>query len=389
MAGPTRRTHPLAMEILDASNLFAYHRGMLEDRERVDRYREAIHAVVKPGDVVVDIGTGTGLLAFFACQAGARRVYAVEAGPIAGLARELCRANGFDDRITIINQVSFRAALPERADVLVTETLWNFGIGEGVVGFLDDARNRLLQPGAAVIPAAVELYLAPIEAEPLHNVLTSMPRDRHGLNFSAMRRYAVNQIHVPRVDPSAFLSQPAHLLRIALDASARPDFGAEATFTVDRTGTLHALAGWFEAELSPGVRLGNVPGGERSSWAHVAFPLERGVAVAPGTAISARIDTVANGTGWRWSTDVAGERFDQTSVFGFPHDAPAHMRRAAAARPRRAPVGDALLFVLSRLSGEASVEELAEELAAANGELFMQPGAAALFVRETAERYGA
>ena len=51
-------------------------------------------------------------MAYFACQAGARHVYAVEGGPIIGLAREVSRTNGFEDRITFINQNSFHTTLP-------------------------------------------------------------------------------------------------------------------------------------------------------------------------------------------------------------------------------------------------------------------------------------
>src|SRR3954451_9968379 len=109
------------LSLLQSTQVLAYHRGMLADVERVDRYREAIHATVQPGDVVVDIGSGTGLLAYFACQAGARRVYAIEAGPVIALAREVCRDNGFEDRVVFIHEHSARASLSELADVLVTE----------------------------------------------------------------------------------------------------------------------------------------------------------------------------------------------------------------------------------------------------------------------------
>src|SRR5260370_34348229 len=95
---------------------------LLLDKARCDAYREAIHRTVKPGDVVVDLGAGTGLLSFFALQAGARHVYAIEMSRIADAAAELIEANGFPDRVTLIRKNSKTMRLPERSAVLCTDT---------------------------------------------------------------------------------------------------------------------------------------------------------------------------------------------------------------------------------------------------------------------------
>src|SRR6202045_821478 len=60
--------------------------SLLLDKARCDAYREAIHRTVKPDDVVVDLGAGTGLLSFFPLQAGARPVFPIEMSRIADAA---------------------------------------------------------------------------------------------------------------------------------------------------------------------------------------------------------------------------------------------------------------------------------------------------------------
>jgi hypothetical protein len=377
------------VELLERTQLLAYHRGMLADVERVDRYRDAILAVVREGDVVVDVGAGTGLLSYFACQAGARRVFAIEAGPILALARELAAANGYADRVEFIAAHSSRAVLPEPADVLVTETLWNFGVGEGMLGFIDDARRRLLKPDARVIPAGIDLYAAPMQADDFYRRLAEGPPDRHGLDFAAMRPYAVNQVQVPRVDPSAFLAEPAHVATVELGAGSPAELSARGRFEISREGVLHGFAGWFEAELAPGVRLGNVPPAEGSSWAHVVFPLERPLAVRAGDEAAVRIDTVANGTTWRWITEAGGARFDQTTFFGFPFDPSTQGRRALAARPARSREGELIARVLALLDGGRTLEQIATEVRAELPDVAGEGQVTLDLVRDVAERYGA
>jgi len=94
-----------------------FHASMLNDRRRTAGYLASIRDIVKPGDVVVDIGTGTGILAIAAVRAGARHVYAIEEARIARVARTLFEANGMTDHITLIRGRSTEVKLPQRADV--------------------------------------------------------------------------------------------------------------------------------------------------------------------------------------------------------------------------------------------------------------------------------
>jgi len=307
---------------LNTIALLEYHAGLLADADRVDRYREAVFEVVRPGDVVVDIGTGTGLLAYFACQAGAARVFAIEEGPVVDLARELARRNHFDDRIEFFHDLSHDVELPERADVLITETLWNFGMGEGMVGLLADARRRFLKPHGRIVPEAVELHLVPVQSDRVYAQLHGRPPDRHGLDLSPIRHYQLNNVHMPHLDDGGYLTAPALLISTELDEQATPDFEARVTVTVTQPGILHGICGWFRARLSPSVVLATDPPSADSSWAHAFFPVQHPFGVRLRDEITIRIDTADDGTIWRWRIDVRrGGRtvaaYDQSSALGF------------------------------------------------------------------------
>ena len=93
--------------------MFEFHRQLLADEVRTSAFRDAIAQVVRPGDVVLDIGTGTGILAFFACQAGARHVYAIEGQHLADAAQLLARQLGYADRLTVFHARSNDVELPD------------------------------------------------------------------------------------------------------------------------------------------------------------------------------------------------------------------------------------------------------------------------------------
>ena len=101
------------------------HARMLHDERRTGDFLAALAAAVRPGDVVLDIGTGSGVLAVAAARAGARHVYAVEASDIAGVAERVFEANGVADRVTLLPGWSRQIDLPEPADLLVAEIIGN------------------------------------------------------------------------------------------------------------------------------------------------------------------------------------------------------------------------------------------------------------------------
>ncbi len=136
-----------------------WHFPMMNDHLRNEAYEAAIRRAVTPDALVLDIGTGAGLLSMMAARAGARQVVTCEmTGPVAAKAKQIIAANRLQDRITVFNKPSqaltVGADLPERADVLVSEVFDSDLLSEGVLSTLEDAHARLIKKDAKIIPQA-------------------------------------------------------------------------------------------------------------------------------------------------------------------------------------------------------------------------------------------
>src|SRR6186713_2546260 len=140
---------------------------MIRDEVRTRSYVEALRRTVRPDSVVVDIGTGPGILAMTACRFGARRVYAIEPDDVIELAREIAADNGFGERIEFIQAISTEVELPERADVVVAEIHGVLPLFGRSLATLIDARERFLAPSGAMVPFRETVHAAVIGNEAL------------------------------------------------------------------------------------------------------------------------------------------------------------------------------------------------------------------------------
>jgi predicted RNA methylase len=140
----------------------------LKDEARTLAFRAAIRAVVRPGDVVADIGAGTGILSFFAAEAGAERVYAVEMDPVlvAALRRSLELNPSIADRIRVLEGDAAEVDLPKNVDVVVAELIETGLVDEQQVPVLNALRSReVITPSTRVVPAAYDTTLQLVSAE--------------------------------------------------------------------------------------------------------------------------------------------------------------------------------------------------------------------------------
>jgi type I protein arginine methyltransferase len=131
-------------------SIFGY--GKMITDLRIDPYVRALTAAVKPGDVVLDIGTGTGFFAVLACRLGARKVYAIEPDDAIVIARQVAIDNGCAERIEFIQGISTQLDLPERADVIISDLRGILPLYQQHIHSIVDARHRHLAPGGIMIP---------------------------------------------------------------------------------------------------------------------------------------------------------------------------------------------------------------------------------------------
>lgn len=254
---------------------------MLSDKVRMEAYRKAIFKTVKAGDIVVDMGAGTGLLAIWAIQAGAAKVYVIEKTDAIKLAEEIASANNCLDKMVFINNNSIDVKLPEQVDVLISETLGSFGIDENTIQFTRDARDRFLKPGGVMIPQSIELFVAPVDDASSYNKVDFW-RHIDNINFTPAFNLFSRKIMVESVDSQGLLSNVMSIGFIDLYKVSENIFKTRLYIKINKAGTIHGVAGWFRTVLCEGVQISTSPTKPETHWKQAFFPFENAIDVIEG-----------------------------------------------------------------------------------------------------------
>jgi len=275
-----------------ASMVPAWHFTMLNDAARNEAYDRAIRAAVRPGDHVLEIGTGSGILAMMAARAGAARVTTCEANPaLADVARQIVAANGLADRIGVVarksNQVQVGGDLPRPADLLIMEIFDSILLGEGVLPSLADARARLLAPGARVLPARARVYAAAVAVPGLRPV--NPIRTIAGFDLSLFETFSnpAGQMVELAAEPHRLLTEPFAVFDFDFTRPV-PDAGERRIEAkVVAPGAVQGVAVWYDLFLDDAITMTTAPGVERNHWKQAVDFLPADIPVAPGQTLVA------------------------------------------------------------------------------------------------------
>lgn len=286
----------LELNTVLASDAFTWHFPMMNDHERNLAFQAALKETITSTDHVLDIGSGSGLLAMMAIQAGAQVVTTCEAVDlVAAKAQEIIAANGYQDRIRVIPKKSTEIRIPEDlpspANIIVTETFSAGLLGEGAINTIRHAMTHLAHSDVKVIPHKAVIYAAAFESRSIWEQLLVDHSEGFDLSrfneFSWPFRILLNMNRYPH----QWLSDPCELTSLILTESLQWPITSSIRIPMTKAGITHGICCWFDLCLTDHVWLssGDHPQSQASyrasHWGQIIYLSHPPQPVVPGESI--------------------------------------------------------------------------------------------------------
>ena len=372
---------------------------MIRDTVRITAYEQALRRAIKPGDVVVDVGAGTGIFALMACQYGARHVYAIEPNPLIDLGPAMAAANGFGDRMTFIRGMSSQVELPERADVMIGDLRGRLPPFQLMVDAFVDARARYLKPGALVIPQRDTVYAALVGAPDTYTneILKPWVQNLAGVKMDTVMSIIRNSVLPDPIDHPQALLTPQVFATLDYDAGTLAFAPQPMRWEVTQPETLHFVALWFDAVLFEDIGFSNAPGAKSPQvYQRLLLPFQAPLALAAGEIVSLTLTVspaLSNDHTYVWQTQVFANAeaskpridFKQSTLFATPLTGV--RKRSANFVPTVKIEGKAVARALVLMQDGTALSSVAGNIAAEFPALFRDPAEALSFVASLSQQY--
>lgn len=265
----------------------------------------AIRRAVRPGMRVLEIGTGAGVFAMMAARAGAEVVTCEMNTAMADTAREIITANGYSDRIRVLNAHSTRLGAEDiggRADLLISEVILLSLLDRRGREVMRHAANELLTPGAPMIPARATACVALAHDGDLPGFRAGVSAGFDLTALNRLARPAYTTRHHGR--EMTLRSDTGHILTQTFDPRLGPAPAEGGTVLTARGGPVNGIVQWARLELDDETHYENVPGtAAEVGWEPTFHPFCEERCLPPG----ARIAVYARQEGNRlnvWTDDI-------------------------------------------------------------------------------------
>ncbi|XP_076827306.1 protein arginine N-methyltransferase 6 [Brachyhypopomus gauderio] len=281
------------------------HEEMIADTVRTNTYRIGIlrNSKAMEGKVVLDVGAGTGVLSVFCAQAGARKVYAVEASSIVEQAVRIVKLNNMEEKVEVVKGTLETIDLPEHVDVIVSEWMGYALLHESMLNSVIFARDKWLKPGGLILPDKAELFIAPINDLVVEDRLNfwSTVKSQYGVDMSCMTDFAkkcimnkditVNLVTVEDVlsHPSKFAELDLYTVTMEHLRSVHGSFRCECF----GSSSVNAFCVWFAVSFAGEDKplvLSTSPFKPETHWKQAVLYLDEAVDVMQDTKVEGRIN---------------------------------------------------------------------------------------------------
>lgn len=282
------------------------HEGLLADAIRMNAYRAGIRRNIKAGDVVVDLGTGTGILAMLAAQQGPKIVHAIDHSNIITLAEHVASANHFSN-IAFHKISSRRFVSDEPLDVILHEQIGQVLLDEGMVEKTLDLKKRLLKKSGRILPGKFELFLEPACVRDDYRIPYLWEATFAGVDFRALKDSP--QDHKCKLSDrnwqvgtrsaiDYFLCDSSPILAFDLNEIDEPTDvpnTVSASRVVRRAGRMDGFCLYFRVMFDAEVEFDTSPFSPRTDWDNLLFRTEsreyqEGDTIAYSLAMTDRFD---------------------------------------------------------------------------------------------------
>jgi histone-arginine methyltransferase CARM1 len=278
--------------------------NMMQDYIRTSTYQRAILSNMDDfkDKVVLDVGAGSGILSFFAVQAGARKVYAVEASSMAKHAETLVYHNKLCGRVVVIPGKIEEINLPEMVDVIISEPMGYMLFNERMLETYLHAKKWLI-PNGKMFPSRGDLHITPFSdaalyMEQLNKANFWYHQSFHGVDLASLRDAAIKEyFRQPVVDTFDINICMAKSIRYSVDFLVAQETDLHKieiplTFTMNQTGEVHGLAFWFDVAFfgsTQTVWLSTSPTQPLTHWYQVRCLLETPLFAQRGQTVSGKV----------------------------------------------------------------------------------------------------
>ncbi|KAI1718379.1 ribosomal protein l11 methyltransferase (PrmA) domain-containing protein [Ditylenchus destructor] len=283
--------------------------NMMQDYVRTSTYQRAIHdnSVDFRDKIVMDVGAGSGILSFFAVQAGAKRVYAVEASSMAAHCQELVRTNNLSSKVIVVAGKIEEVSIPEPVDVIISEPMGYMLVNERMLESYVHSR-KFLKPDGRMFPTTADLHFALFSDEALYLEQSQRcsfwcQENFHGVNLASLKNQAFEEVfRQPVVDSWNMGILISRTVMWSYDfekdsAEKLHDITIPFELAVTRTCFLHGLASWFDVAFIGSARkvwLSTAPSEPLTHWYQVRCLLPTPIMVFSGQVVKGHLLMTAN-----------------------------------------------------------------------------------------------